>query len=341
MDDEGRTSVPSSPIHRLAFIMKHLCLLALVLLIPWTSYAQDTLTVAAQHKFAEGKYGAAATLLESGLAKSSRQGTWAFWLARCYMELGNLDRALDYAQRAVTSDPDNSEYHHWLGKAYGLQADKKRSFGLARKSRKEFEEAVNLDNANLSARRDLMEFYLKAPRILGGGKHKAWQQALAIFQLDRIQGLLACGFYWESLKDPHRADADYAKVIELKPAHAAPYFEVAEFHERQENASSMQTVLKAAAGMETQDARWSYYRAVADILAHKKLPEAERELRAYLASPPRLDFPSHASAREWLGRAYEESGRPELAIQEYQAALKLDPDRKTLVEALKRLGKIK
>lgn len=321
--------------------MKRCGFLLLAVLISWASYAEDPLSVTAQREFDEGKYEAAAALLESGLAKSPRDGTMAFWLARCYMEMGDLDRALDYAQRAVESDPGNSEYHHWLGKVYGLKADKARSFGLARKCRQEFENAVDLSGANLPARRDLMEFYLEAPWILGGSKDKAWQQALAIFEQDRVQGFLARGFYWESQKDLRRADAEYAKVIGLKPTRIAPYFEVAEFYQRQENANRMQAVLEAAAGVETQDARWPYYRAVLSILAGKKSPEAESELRAYLASPSRLDFPSHASAREWLGRFYEESGRPELAMQEYRAALQLDPGQKTSAEALKRLGKTK
>jgi tetratricopeptide (TPR) repeat protein len=248
---------------------------------------------------------------------------------------------MDYAERAVACDPGNSEYHHWLGKAYGLRADKTRSFGSARKCRHEFEKAVGLSGANLPARRDLLEFYLEAPWFLGGGKEKAWQQALAISEVDRIEGFLARGFYWETVKDPRRAEAEYTQVIELRPARIEPYFEVVEFYQHQENASRMRAVLETAARIDTQDVRWAYYRAVAGILAHKKLPEAEQELRAYLASPPRLDFPSHASAREWLGRLYEESGRPQLAMGEYGAALQLDPDRKASVEALKRLGKTK
>jgi tetratricopeptide (TPR) repeat protein len=311
------------------------------ILFSWPGYAADSLTVTARQQFDQGKYEAAAALLESGLAQSPREGTWAFWLARCYLELGYLDRALDYAQRAVASDPDNSEYHHWLGKAYGLKADKTRSLASARKCREEFETAVRLGGANLPARRDLLEFYLAAPWFLGGGKEKAWRQALAIADLDPVGGFLARGFYWETLKDPRRADAEYAHIVELRPARIEPYFAVAEFFQQQENGTRLQAVLETAARVEPQDIRWAYYRGVADIVGRRNLPEAEQELRAYLASPPRLDFPSHASAREWLGRLYEASDKPQLALQEYRAALQLDPGRKASVEALKRLGKAK
>jgi hypothetical protein len=45
------------------------------------------------------------------------------------------------------------------------------------------------------------------------------------------------------------------------------------------------------------------------------------------------------SRAEWLGRLYEEEKKPDLAPQHYQAALTLDPQNKTLREALKKLQK--
>lgn len=309
---------------------------------PWMvglSYAADSLISTARQQFDLGRYEAAATLLESGLAKSPQDGLLAFWAARCYFELGNFDRALDYGQRAVDSDPNNSEYHHWLGKEHGMKADQARSFGSALKCREEFEAAVRLNGANISARRDLLEFYVEAPGIVGGGKDKAWQQATAISDLDPVAGALARGFYWATLGDSERAEAEYKRVLELKPGRIDPYFEVAEFYQGRSDAPHMQAVLEAASSLEPQDSRWAYYRGVAGILARKGLKEAEQELRTYLASPPRRDFPSHAAAREWLGRLYEESGQSQLAIEEYKAALQLEPRRKSAGEGLKRLGK--
>jgi tetratricopeptide (TPR) repeat protein len=309
------------------------------LLMVGLSHATDSLISTARQQFDLGNYEAAAALLESGLAKSPQDGLLAFWAARCYLELGNIDRALDYVQRAVESDPNNSEYHHWLGKAYGLKADKTRSFGSARKCREEFETAVRLNGANIPARRDLLEFYVEAPWLVGGGKDKAWQQAMAISDLDSAEGALARGYYWAFLRESKRAEAEYVRVLELKPGRIDPYFEVAEFWQGQGDAPRMEAVLEAAAHLEPQDSRWAYYRGVASILARKGLKEAEQELRTYLASPPRLDFPPHAAAREWLARLYEESGRPQLAIEEYKAALQLEPHRKSAAEGMKRLGK--
>jgi hypothetical protein len=44
---------------------------------------------------------------------------------------------------------------------------------MAKKTRKEFEKAVELDEKNYNALEDLMQYYLEAPGFLGGSKKKA------------------------------------------------------------------------------------------------------------------------------------------------------------------------
>jgi len=70
------------------------------------------------------------------------------------------------------------------------------------------------------------------------------------------------------------------------------------------------------------------------------LPRAEEYLKSYLASTPdRSDWPSHAAAREWLGRLYEAEGKNVEAAEQYRAALQLDPGRKEARARLKHLEK--
>jgi Tfp pilus assembly protein PilF len=49
--------------------------------------------------------------------------------------------------------------------------------------------------------------------------------------------------------------------------------------------------------------------------------------------------PAHSSAYEWLGKLSVNDKRPDLAAEQYKAALTLDPQNKSAREALKRLGK--
>ena len=298
---------------------------------------QTPLAASIKEKFDLGEYQEAASLLQAALAKEPQNSSLAFWLMRSDYELDRFEEAITYGERAVAALPSNSEYHLWLGRAYGRKAEKQRSFNFARKTREEFEKAVDLDPNNLAARRDLMEFYLQAPWILGGGKDKAKGQAEAIAARDPLEGSLAFGSYWQSLGKADSAEAEYVKVLELKPGRIEPYFEVADFYQSRQDAGRLGAVIEAAARINTQDSRLPYYQGVVRILARKNLAEAEQDLQTYLAAhPPRHDSPSQASTHVWLGRLYEEQAKKPLAASQYKAALQLDPGRREALEGLSR-----
>lgn len=134
--------------------------------------AQTPLAVSLKEKFDLGEYKEVTTLLQSALAQEPQNNSFAFWLMRSYFEQDLFEEAITSGERAVAGLPSSSEYHLWLGRSYSRKAEKKRSINFARKTREEFEKAVELDPANLGARRDLMEFYLAAPWFLGVAKTK-------------------------------------------------------------------------------------------------------------------------------------------------------------------------
>ena len=65
--------------------------------------------------------------------------------------------------------------------------------GYARKCKKYYEKAVELDPYNIEAKESILEFYLRAPKIIGGGREKAEFQANEIKKIDVISGIAA----WE------------------------------------------------------------------------------------------------------------------------------------------------
>ena len=97
--------------------------------------------------------------------------------------------ALVAVQQAIALMPDNSKYQHLLGKCYGRLAEQApwfKALPLARKTLKAFQQAVALDELNLEAWRDLQEYYLRAPRIIGGDRKRAEEigQMLATHESD-------------------------------------------------------------------------------------------------------------------------------------------------------------
>lgn len=264
-----------------------------------------------------------------------------FWIARAYYEQRNFDQAIAHFAKAEQLAPSNSLYHQWLGRAYGGKADRDRSLSMAKKVKKEFQTAVSLNPSNVAARRDLEEYLVDAPWIAGGSKDDALDQVNAIAALDPIQGHLARALYdREGLKKPDEAAAELRQVLSAKPKTADPDFEAAEFFQTQNKASDMTAAIDAAAQVGPNDPRLAYYRGVAGVLSDANLSSAEQDLKSYLASAPdRSDWPSHAAAREWLGRLYELQGNRTEAAEQYRAALQLEPKRKEARARLQKLEK--
>jgi tetratricopeptide (TPR) repeat protein len=302
----------------------------------------DTLPAvrAAQRQFDAGNYSAAVDTLRAAAAQNPSSAEIYYWLGRSYYELHDPDNAVANAEKSVALDPKNSVYHQWLGRAYGDKADRDRSFSLAKKVKKEFEQAVALDPSNITARRDLQQYCTDAPWIVGGNKDEALDQVNAIAAIDPIQGALARAAYdRDVLKKPDLAEAEYRKVLAAKPKDPDAYFEIADFYLSQAKPSDLQALIQAAAQLDPSQARLSYYRGVAGVLAGTDLASAEQNLKAYIAAPDRSDWPSHASARLWLGKLYEMQGKPSAAAEQYRAALQLDPKLKEASERLQKLGK--
>ena len=293
----------------------------------------------AQLQIEAGDYAGASTSLQLVISQAPDSADGHYWLGRAYYENRDYDNAAAQEEKAGSLDPKNSLYHQWLGRSYGGQADRERSFSLARKVKKEFEEAVRLDPSNIAARRDLEEFCLNAPWIVGGSKDEARAQVEAIAAIDPTEGHLARAVLDKDQGKIDLEENEYRQVLSAKPSKIEPYFEAAEFFQRQNRRTDMEAVIQSAAAVNPNDARLGYYRGVLGVLSGGAAgAQSEQYLKAYVASTPnRSDWPPHAAAREWLGRLYETQGKRAEAAEQYRAALQLDPGRK---EARTRLDKL-
>ncbi len=142
--------------------------------------------------FNDKQWTTAQQFFESYTSEHPTDAVGAFYLGRTLFEQQQYEHAIEWLEKATLIESINSHYHLWLGRAYGYSAQRASilwQFSLARKVKIHFEKAVELDPDNIDARADLAEYYVKAPRILGGGTEKAEAQAHEISRRNLAEGL--------------------------------------------------------------------------------------------------------------------------------------------------------
>jgi tetratricopeptide (TPR) repeat protein len=295
----------------------------------------------AKESFDAADYASAQRILQAALEKSAADPEIHFWLGRSSYELFDFNSAVVSFERAIQLDPKSSLYRQWLGRAYSEKAERERSLSLARKTKKEFQSAVQLDPSNISARRDLAEYDMDAPWIAGGDKDDARRQVEAISALDPVEGSLTRAQYvFHVEKKPAQAEEIYRQLLQQKPRRIQPYFEIAHFFQGRGRAADLELAIQGATAIDALDQRLDYFRGVGLFLEGKDLPGAERFLSQYVrTAPQRSDWPFLADALEWLGRTLEAEGKRAEAIAQYREALRLEPKRKIARERLNKLEK--
>jgi tetratricopeptide (TPR) repeat protein len=291
-----------------------------------------------------GLYEQAIKVLDASLKSNPNDASMEEMMGRCFYQLGDYNRAIDALERAVMLDPSRSESHDWLGKAYGRKAEGTSNpisaLSLAGKVRKEFAEAVRLNPSNLAAQRDLIRYLLNSPGLVGGGQDRADEQIKALSAVDPVEGQLARAEADVARKKFDAADQEYGNLLDSHPHRIGVVLEIAEYYRDRNDANMMEKAVEEAAALDPSDIRLNYYRGVVLVVAQRDQTNAERYLRAYLDSAPEnSELPSRASAREFLGRLYEQQHKLDSAAEQYRDGLALDPHDKSLHDDLKRVQK--
>jgi len=304
---------------------------------------QDDSLKSGREAYEASEYVKAAQFLQQAAARDPRNAEIHLLLAKTYYESQQHDAAIASAEKAVAIDPSISLYHEWLGKVYGEKADHASMFSalsLARKARKEFEKAVELDARNFSAQQALIEFDCSAPSIAGGGEDKARAEISRLADMDVAEGHYAAGNCRRQKKDFVAAEAEFDAALENHPRSPDLIYDIGDYAVKHSQPGRLLAIVAAGETVSPGDLRGKYFRAVALVLRKEQPDEAEALLREYAGrAPVRNDYPHRSSAHEWLGRLYEDRNETQAAIAEYEAALKLEPKNKVAREMLKRLKK--
>jgi tetratricopeptide (TPR) repeat protein len=292
----------------------------------------------AQALIASRKTAEARRVLEPCAREDPRDAQAASALARAYLLEQDIDQAVFWFERAVELEPGNSDFRLWLGRACGqkaLRANVLEQFALARRVRRSFEQAVKLDPSNLSARLSLLEYYVRAPGILGGSLEKARSQAGEIRNRDRLRGHRAFGQIAEEQKSFTAAAREYDEALREFPQSSDPVYWRADLAMRQKDYAMALELLESLWRARSEpEALYRIGRLA--VLSGQGLERGEECLKLYIDHQPTEDEPSLASAHLELGALYQKQGDRARARKEYEAALTLEPSSLEAKKALSR-----
>lgn len=262
-------------------------------------------------------------------------------LCRVYLMADKWDFAVSACERAVKLDPENSQYHLWLGRSYGQKAEHVNALAAAHAAgqvRDEFETAVRLNPKNVDAHGDLADFYLEAPWVVGGGEKKAEAQAEQLQKLEPAQADLIRARIAIKRKDSAEAEVQTKRAIRESGGAAGPWLSLARLYRSMGRFNEMEDAIEHATAPSLN--RPDVLTSAAQILieSNRDLNRAIQLLQRYLSSPNTSEDAPVFKAHYLLGTLLEQQGHREQAIAQYQAALDLAAEFIPARTALERLS---
>ncbi len=226
-------------------------------------------------------------------------------MGRNYFMMGDYKRATNVLEKAVAAEPSNSDYVLWLGRAYGRRAETSNpisAIGHASKASQSFERSVQLNPRNIEALNDLLEYYLEAPGIMGGGLDKAQATVDRIARVDNAEGYWAQSQLDQRRKQYDSAEEHLRRAVQLAPKQASRFIDLARFLYKQGRYQEADQSFERALQIAPDNPKLMYARADCYIQSGRNLELARDLLQRYLSATISPDDPPKSDARKLLGQ---------------------------------------
>ncbi|MFH1502224.1 MAG: tetratricopeptide repeat protein [Candidatus Eisenbacteria bacterium] len=297
----------------------------------------DTLLARGDRALDAGDADAAEALFLEVLELSGKEHRAEHGLAVVGLMRDDHDSVIEHARRAIKRDKKNSGYHLTLAYGYGLKAQQGglQSLFYAGKFKGECETALKYDPENVDAHMALVQYYVMAPGIAGGGMDKALTTAATISGLDPFQGHLASAFIARHDGDVAAAESAYSRAASVDTTRAGGWIPLAAFYMEEERYDEAIPVGERILRLEPDNHGVVYQLAKAHLLLGDDLDAALRGFTEYLeAGVEERGLPDPAAAHWRLGMVHDKAGRPTAARESWETALALSPGHKQATACL-------
>jgi tetratricopeptide (TPR) repeat protein len=211
--------------------------------------------------------------------------------------------AMSLFEQAVKAAPTVARYVHWYGRAVGRRAQQViffRAVSLANKVRENFERAAQLEPANPEILNDLLEYYLEAPGVVGGGEDKARLVVERLRRVSAAEGHHAQARMLRKKKDLAGAEKELRAALALEPERLGRILDLASLVSRERRYDEADALFERAAKMAPNAPRYLFARGE-ELARDKRDPEQARQLlERYLRSDRNPDDPPPSEVRELL-----------------------------------------
>ena len=264
-------------------------------------------------------------------------------LSRVYLAEEQWDKAVDAGEKAVAINPQSSEFHLWLGRAYGEKADHIShvnfisAIRLARRTREEFERAAAMDPSSVAALSDLGEFLMEAPGLVGGGIDKAGRVQQKLAALDPATGHWLQARIDEKTNRVVEAERAYHAAIDEGTHKGQYWLNLASFLRRRNRLDEMEAAIQQAVATNDRDDGVLMEAAELLVRSNRNFNAAGRWLQQYLRAEQSVESDPAFQAHYLLGSIFEKQGDRNSAASEYRNALQLASAYTPAQEGLKRV----
>lgn len=227
-------------------------------------------------------------------------------LQKCmeFIKANDGENAIKYAEHLVKLDGKTSNHHFQLGLAYNIKLQHKdtgmmEKMNYATNMLNAWKKAVELDGSNLKARRGLVGFYLNAPPIAGGSTEKAEEQVKEIIKIDKLFGYTTYAGIYTKNKEFVIAKEYAVKALKL-------HLELIKKDPKKKSSFNVNILNNLGYG----------------ILGSEKKEDAIDVFKMNIKA-----FPKNFNTYDSLAEAYMNGGKTKPAIEYYEKALKLNPNK--------------